>query len=335
MSDDKSSSIDRVYTLLKHGCYQRTLHYHNTPKEYEELYRRQLDYVNVHYDIAGVQEVKEYLRTGIRKDRPSIVIGAFDGYRNQFDVLWRLLEERRMKAWYLLVSDFLDSSGMNQENLLTFYRMQWFPEEYADGRYAMSWEEALEVSRNHIIVNHSSTHYLLTEKTEEKTLEYEIVHSHKMLEEKLGISPEIFSWLGGAGLEQNVQAENILRQNGYHLLMGYRMEYFDDRDGRFPVWEEASPDRKCMSRLDKEIRRYEQVMGNIGWYSAVPAILLLCQSGHLITDGETEEDVELAGHFAALAQHLMRSREMNEDSAAQQALDIIAVNRIGEGFFFH
>ena len=224
-------NIDRVYTWLKHGCYQRTLHYHNTPKINEELYKKQLDYINEHYETVCPEDVKDYLRGGTRKARPSIVIGAFDGYRNNYDVLWRLLEERGMKAWYLLVTDFLDAPPDGQEKVLLPYRMQWLPDEYPDGRYAMNWEEAAKISKNHTIVNHSSTHYPLTLDTDFETLQYEIVHAHNRIVEKLGKRPEAFSWLGGLWLGKNINADSLLRELDYHFLFGYRLEYFDkDRE---------------------------------------------------------------------------------------------------------
>ncbi len=330
-------SIDRIYTWLKHGCYQRTLHYHNTPKLNEKLYEKQLDYMNEHYKTVCPEEVKNYLGGAARGERPSIVIGVFDGYRNNYDVLWRLLEERGMKAWYLLVTDFLDAPAARQEGVLLPYRMQWMPGEYADGRYAMDWEEAARISENHVIVNHSATHYPLTDKTPEDTIQYEVVHAHERIVEKLGKKPDVFSWLWGAWLGVNPAADSVLKSLGYHFQIGYRMEYFekDEKESAEPVWEPAVPDESEPAVLEEEIRRQDQVIGNIGWYSAVPAILPLYQKGRLVTEGNVPEDIEMAGHFAAVAYHLMKVQYLDEDSAAQRALEVLAVNRIGEGFLFH
>lgn len=332
---NNAGDIDKIYTWLKHGCYQRTLHYHNTPKKYESLYAKQLDYICWRYETVSLLDVQSYLKTGIKKKHPGIMIGAFDGYRNNYDVLNKLLVERKLKGWYLLVTDFLNTPAQMQESVLTPYQMQWFPDEYDDGRYAMNWEEAAEIGRDHTIVNHTSRHFRLTEETDIRTLQYEIIHAHGMIMEKIGKAPDIISWLGGACLEKNAAAEKMLRQYGYHYQIGYRLEYFDENDREDNEWEIAIPDGTAEKYLDREIRRYEQIISNIGWYSAVPSILPLYQKGYLITDGGREEDRELAAHYAALVKCLVKTRKMDESAAAWQALEVLAVNGIGEGFQFH
>lgn len=326
---------DRIYTWLKHGCYQRTLHYHNTPAINAGLYEAQLGYIDKNYDTVTPEDVLAYLKTGIRKERPSILIGAFDGYRNNYDVLYRRMKERKMHGWYLLVADFLDTAPEKQERALTPYRMQWVPYEYEDGRYAMSWAEASEIGREHTIVNHTSTHWELTENDDDRTLGYEISHSHELISKNLGKEPKIMSWLGGAGISRNVRAEKMLRQYGYHFQIGYCLEYFDENDAPDTRWEMAQPDGTALSSLDDEIRRYEQIISNIGWYSAVPSILPLYQKGYFITDGNNEEDRKLAKHYAALADCLVRTRGMAETAAAWRALEVLAVSELGEGFPFH
>lgn len=331
MSD--MQNIDHIYTLLKHGCYQRSLHFHNTPLKNIELYKRQLDYVKLHYETVSPKDILRYLKTGERPERPSILIGGFDGYRNNYDVLWRLLEERQMHGWFLLVTDFLEAKEDAQEGLLSAYRMQWLPNEYADGRYAMNWTEAEEISRKHTIVNHSSTHFYLSEETEVSELEYEIIHAEKLIMEKLGRKPDVFSWLGGAWMEKNKKAAQILREQKYHFLLGYRLEYFDGTDGEKKSWEKAVSDHTIDEDLDGEVRKFEQFIGNVGWYSSVPAILPLYQEGYFVTKGNVDEDIALAEHYSAIANYLIRNRGVSADEAAQKALDVLAVNQMGEDFY--
>lgn len=331
----ESRTINRIYTYLKHGCYQRTLHYHNTPKKNEELYRKQLAYMKENYEVLSPKQAYEYLQGKETSNRPSIIIGAFDGYRNNYEVLWKLLETYELKAWFLLVTDFLDTPADEQKNLLLKYKMQWYPEEYADGRYAMRWDEAKEIAQTQVIVNHTSTHYMLTENTPEEILQYEIEQAHEKIVKEIGKRPEIISWLGGAGLGKNKLAEEKLRKLGYHFQIGQQLEYFDDHDRTDIEEEQAVPDgtEKCV--LAEEVRRQEALFGNIGWYSAVPAILPFYQRGYMVTDKERQKDIEMAKHFASLAYYLQDTCRLNNEEAAQQALDVLAVNRIGEGFPFY
>lgn len=330
-----TNEINKIYTWLKWGCYQRSLHYHNTPSAHRDLYEKQLEYIRQHYEVWSPGQAIEYLKTGKRGRKPSIIVAAFDGYRNNHDVLWKLFEEIGIHGWFLLVTDFINAEDQNQERLLSHYQMQWVPDEYADGRYAMNWQEAGEISRRHTMVNHTSTHYRLTEQTQEETLKYEILHAEELIQRHLEEKPQIFSWLGGAGLEKNRHADGLLRKNGYHLLMGYRLEYFDETDKTEICWEEAQADETGSDCLDREIRNHEQIMSNIGWYSAVPAILPFYQNGYKITEGQYPKDLEMARHFTALARYMVEKRNMEEKAAADLALDVLAVSRIGEGFLFH
>lgn len=319
-----SNAVDRVYTWLKHGCYQRSLHYHNTPLSRRNFYDKQLEYVKEHYEVWTPKDALAYLKTGIRGEKPSVMIGAFDGYRNNYEVLFPLLEEKGMHGWFLLVTDFINTPAAEQEQVLTPYRMQWVPDEYPDNRYAMNWEEAARIGVNHTIVNHTSTHYLLSGRRKEEELQYEIRHADEMIKEKTGVKPEVFSWLGGGWMEKNARAAEILRENDYHFLLGYRLEYFDETDSAGEIWEKAVPAHMGRQELDREIRHYEQVVSNIGWYRAVPAILPFYQKGYLITDGKREEDVAIAGHFAAIAEYLIRERSMGEEAAVNTALEVIS-----------
>lgn len=327
------NTVDKVYTWLKHGCYQRSLHFHNTPLNRRGLYDKHLEFVKEHYEVWTPKDALAYLKTGLRGKKPSIIIGAFDGYRNNYEVLFRLLEEKGMHGWFLLVTDFINTPAAEQEQVLTPYRMQWVPDEYTDKRYAMNWEEAAQISVNHTIVNHTSRHYLLQGEISEEELQYEIRHSDQMIKEKTGIKPEIFSWLGGGWMEKNPRAAQILRENGYHFLLGYRLEYFDETDTSSDKWEKAVPEHIELQELDREVRHYEQAVSNIGWYSAVPAILPFYQTGHLVTDGEREEDMAIASHFAAVAEYLNRERSMEEEMAVNKALEVISFGEFSEQGF--
>lgn len=162
----ENTYIQKIFRILRGGGYQRTLHYHNTPGSHRELYEKQIAYIADHYQTWGLTELDRRFSCGesgyISKrygDKLSIVIVLFDGYRNNFDVMYPILEKYGQKAWFLLVADFLNCPIHNQQERLEQYKMQYLIGEYEDRRYAMNWNEALEASKNHVIVNHSSTHF--------------------------------------------------------------------------------------------------------------------------------------------------------------------------------
>lgn len=333
-----SQELNRYYTALKHGWYQRTLHYHNTPERFRELYLRQLHYIREHFRTITPKAAADRLLQKGGSAEKDWVIGAFDGYRNHYEVLYPILEELGLHGWFLLVTDFLDVPVKEQEKSLTTYRMQYLLHEYPDGRYAMNWEEAKEIGENHTIVNHSCTHFSLAEDTDEKILHEEIRRSHGRILEKTKIRPQVFSYLGGADMGLNPKAADLLKEMDYHFLIGYQLEYFE-KENPLPVYE--TPDLKEPwfgyepGELKEQAEYYDSVIEGIGWFSAVPAILPFTRCGYVDLGRKDEAGEKLAGHFAALAVWLMRHRNLPEKDAANRAMEILAFWEIGKEFPYH
>lgn len=387
MGDEvKKGYIDKLYRILKGGGYQRTLHYHNTPGTHEALYEEQMKYIAEHYHTVSATELGKRLR-GRRNEKQeetdgrradfragkgySLVIGLFDGYRNNFDVMYPILEKYGQTAWYLLVADFLDAPVQEQEGRLEQYSMQYLLGEYKDRRYAMNWEEARQAAQNHTIVNHSSTHFFLKQDSEKEVLDYEINHSHELIVNNTGVIPKVFSWLGGAEYSTNSAATKMLQEKGYEYLVGYELENIAPVPGGLtktvverdlPEDPGASEEPKCASaecrcvgeeqcasredwcaasaefreeKLLEEINYHQRIMETIGIFSGVPAILPMYQAEAPEVGKGEEEDLLFASHFYQLASYLWEHLRISEWEAAHRALDIMAVNMIGEGFPYH
>lgn len=339
----KNGYIDYLHKVIAAGGYQRTLHYHNTPHFHKKLYEEQMDFIQKNYVTYNLDDINNKLKYGEasileKSEKKSIVIGFFDGYRNNFDVMYSILEERGLTAWYLLVADFLNTPVGEQEKMLEPYLMQYVLGEYEDGRYAMSWEEAKRAGASHVLVNHSSTHTFMKSETPKDKLEYEIYHSHQLIKENTGIEPKVFSWLGGADYETNPSASGMLRETRYQYLIGYRFENIEKQsDIDLVDMDRMSGEGSTMTveEMQEEIKYHQNVMENIGIFSAVPAILPFCMVDHPIGNHGVAEDMELANDFRGLAMFLAETQNLHEWMAANKALDVLAVNRIGKGFPFH
>lgn len=342
--------IDKIYAILMGGGYQRTLHYHNTPVFHKEVYERQMEFISRNYVTYGTEDLsdKKTRDAQVRQGgKLPIVIGLFDGYRNHYDVMLPILEKYGMTAWFLLVTDFVNTSPEKQEKMLEPYRMQYYLGEYKDRRYAMNWEEAGRVCETQVIVNHSSTHYFMKPDTDVRHLEYEICHSHDLIKEKLGISPRVFSWLGGAEYGTNSQASGMLQKLGYQYLIGYELEMIGAEEGQDggqvcdPAVTRREDRRKPegedidTAQLEEEIRYHQEVMEQVGIFSAVPAILPFYQAASPKKGTGNSEDREFAWHFRMLAEYLRDRLSFDEWHAVHRALDILAVNLLGKTFPYH
>lgn len=341
--------IEKLCRIFRAGGYQRTLHYHNTPGKYERLYEEQIKYIADHYHTLSADNLKNRFVDGVGH---SIIIGLFDGYRNNYDVMCPIMKKYGQTAWYLLVADFLDTPVKEQEGRLERYRMQYLLGEYKDRRYAMNWDEARLASQNHTIVNHSSTHFFLKPDSGRKDLEYEIYHSHDLIAKNTGVIPKVFSWLGGGEYGTNSAATEMLQEKGYEYLIGYELENIAPVIDGLPktAVETKTEDEKKLpgcqkimpeftdEKLEEEINHHQSIMATIGIFSGVPAILPLyrAEAPQVGKDNETkEEDLIFASHFYRLAFYLRERLKITEWDAAHRALDVMAVNMIGEGFPYH
>ena len=53
-------------------------------------------------------------------------------------------------------------------------------------RVALNWDEINILAKNHVVGSHTRSHYRMEETADNEKLEYEIVQSKNILEEKIG-----------------------------------------------------------------------------------------------------------------------------------------------------
>ena len=62
----------------------------------------------------------------------------------------------------------------------------------------MSWEQVANLSKQgHAIASHTRTHHRFTSQDSPRRIKDEVERSRMIFTERIGITPEIFSWVGG------------------------------------------------------------------------------------------------------------------------------------------
>lgn len=329
----KINTIPSIASRLAAGAYVRSLHYHNTPLPHRERYQRQLAWVAERYSaIRPADLAARFAGDRFLTPKPPLLVGLFDGYRNNAHVMAPLLGEQGLAGWFLLVADFLNTPPGEQRAMLEPYSMQWLEGEYPDGRYAMTWDQAAAIARDHTIVNHTSTHYQLGENTPPETLAYETQHAQELIAGHCGCSPQAFSWLGGAWYAQHPQAGEQLGRLGFRYLLGYFLEDItpDTAGDGIAVPEDCGPPPSPGELSADLLRAFREHMARRTIFDAVPAILPLHRPLGTIRSGGGAADRQLAGEFLTYANHF--TGEMDEWQAACTALELLAFATIGDGF---
>lgn len=326
--------VQHIAGHLACGRYVRTINYHNTPQREIALYQRQVTWLSKHYRAFTLDDADRFF-DGSSSDegKPPILVGLFDGYRNNAEVFAPILETYGLSGWFLLVADFIDTSVKRQEELIDQYRLQWLPGEFADGRYAMTWDQAKALARRHVIVNHSATHFIPTNDTPEDTLAYEIDRSQEKIIAGCGVAPRVFCWLYGSGYEQNPSVGQRLADRGFDYLLGSRFEDISDGADTSPVEEPltvACPADGLAAQLDL----FHRTMDRQTIFDGIPALLPMYGRLGGPSRAATREDLALAGRFCALTTLLIRREGQTPQKAAWLALDVLAVTTIGKDFPF-
>lgn len=118
--------------------------------------------------------------------RPVIVITFDDGYQDFYDIVYPILKERKIPAVVFVIPDFI-------EGRISLPRYQ----DSTGNSSSVSWDMLREISGSGITVgSHSLTHREMPALTEQEA-EKEIKGSADIIEERLGIRPEWFSYPRG------------------------------------------------------------------------------------------------------------------------------------------
>lgn len=126
----------------------RAVNFHNTPVHRAEEYDRQLGALAERFGPVTEDDLAAFLATGRwTRSRPGVVIALYNGYRNNFDVMRPLLERHGLVGWFFVASGYVGCPVAEQLAFGAAHTLATIPDEYPDGRYALSWDEVRELDR--------------------------------------------------------------------------------------------------------------------------------------------------------------------------------------------
>lgn len=216
-----------IVTRLMSTELLKTVNIHNTPPYMAEKLEEQLAFYSQKYCPFTIEDLHEYSLTGKwTKPRPGIVFALFEGYRNNFDVYYPLLEKYGMTGWFFIISDFMDVPESEQREYALAHDID--PCERHDfgfgypgeDRIAMSWDEIRELSKKHEIICHTASHLSMAETNTDEFLHREIVDSKHNIEQHIGREIEMFCSLWGYGYGHSEKIAKHIRDAGYKYVWG-------------------------------------------------------------------------------------------------------------------
>ena len=211
--------------------YIRVVNYHSTNKIDITNFEKQLKFFRLKYKNTSFNELELFIKTKKwNKQKPGIIISFDDGFRTNFDYAKPLLEKYNFTGYFFIPSDFIFENKETQDNYM-FKNNTKKEGDYIDGRYSMTWEEVIELSKNHIIGSHTKTHYRFKEKDTDDILYEQIVKSKENIENKLNATVDSFAWVGGEFHTYTPKAFELIKKTYKYSFM----------TNTFPVLPNSSP----------------------------------------------------------------------------------------------
>ncbi len=185
-----------------------------TPEKFEQ--QMQYLYKNS-YRCLHLSEAGNYWKRGLDLPKKSFVLTFDDGYRDIYTTVWPILDRFGFTATIFLVAEQVgkQSDWQGQSDYLS--------------APLMSWSEIREMVRyGFAFGNHTLTHLRLPT-LNDKQAKREIVHSKNIIEDKMGVEINLFSYPYTA---YDIRIQQIVENSGHILACG------GDRGqwGLFNIW---------------------------------------------------------------------------------------------------
>lgn len=196
----------------------RAVNFHSTPKSRIPEYREQLSKLSAAFSPVTEDDLDQYLATGRwLKPKPGVIISVYEGYRNGFDVMLPLLEEFGLVGWFFIITGFLKTPPSGQLMFATSHSIDMATQDYADGRYALSWDELRQIDRRHVVASHARNHVWI-DTLDASARESEVIGSQQDLTEKLGHPVRSFVSYGGPAYGVYPSTDPLIDAAGYQFV---------------------------------------------------------------------------------------------------------------------
>jgi hypothetical protein len=203
----------------------RAVNFHNTSAAKAPQYEREIEHYSQAFSSVNEDELDQYITTGRwHKSKPGLIVSVYEGYRNGHDVIAPILERHGLIGWFFIITGFIDSAIPDQLPYALSHRIGMRSREYADGRYAMTWDEIRQLERKHVIASHAISHSRLSV-MDPATLEREVMGSQEDFRKNLGHKVRAFSSLTGPAAGEFPATDAMVAKAGYDFVFSnYRIQ---------------------------------------------------------------------------------------------------------------
>jgi peptidoglycan/xylan/chitin deacetylase (PgdA/CDA1 family) len=214
-----------VAKLLASRPLIRALNFHNTPMRRQAELDRQLAHCAQHFSPVDQHDLERWLASGEwRKPKPGMILAFYEGYRNGYDVIRPLLAKHGLTGWFFIITGFVDTPAADQLEYALAHDIGMETREYADGRYALSWDEIRALDKKHVIASHARSHQPIAA-MDAVSQRAEVLGSQVRIISELGQPAQSFVSYGGPAYGEDAAVDALVGEAGYRFqFSNYRIQ---------------------------------------------------------------------------------------------------------------
>ena len=122
-----------------------------------------------------------------------------------------------MVGWFMAVTGFTSCPAPDQVRFAADHQLTTLPDEYPDGRLALSWDELRALDTNHVVASHTRSHTRASA-NDAGLLDDEIVGAQRDFIRNLGHPVRSCAWLLGGRYGAHPLADAALDRAGHDFL---------------------------------------------------------------------------------------------------------------------
>ena len=210
----------------------KILIYHDIPYKDIDKFEAQIKCIAKDYGVVGPDDLQDILAGKMKYTGTKVLLTFDDGFKSNAFLAEKILNPLGIKAIFFIPPGFINTKNRDEQKVFiagNVYNNRFTPEEIPDDMAPMSWLDLVRLlEQGHTIGAHTINHRRLTEIENDDELRREIIESGDMLQKKLGVDIDHFSFPFGNIESIDQRAIEIIRERYKYCYSGIRGNNYSD-----------------------------------------------------------------------------------------------------------
>jgi len=204
----------------------KILIYHDIPYQDFDKFEAQIKYIASRYGFVRPDDLEKILTGKMKYVGTRVLLTFDDGFKSNILLAEKFLDPLGIKAVFFIPPGFINAKNRDEQRTFiakNIYKNRFKLEEIPDDMAPMVWQDLERLlDQGHTIGAHTINHRRLTEIESEDNLRHEIVECGDILQKKLGVDVDHFSFPFGNIESIDLKAMNIIRERYKYCYSGIR-----------------------------------------------------------------------------------------------------------------